>query len=121
MKTMVNAQEMARGTNKAFEYSIKTTASPEEIWTVGTSVSNWRNWDTGLKEAEWKEAFRLLLKNGTVLICFDLYEVGLLNYSYFQLNYTTFVLVYSAINIHLCQNRAVFVFTTFTITKQSHT
>jgi hypothetical protein len=40
-----------------FWYVVETTAPPEKIWNVWTDVSNWRAWDTGLKNAEMTGAF----------------------------------------------------------------
>ena len=45
--------------NKHFWYSLETSASPEIIWAIWTDVSNWKNWDTGLKDASMKEEFQL--------------------------------------------------------------
>ena len=48
--------------NKHFWYSLETSASPEIIWAIWTDVSNWKNWDTGLKDASMKEDFQLSSK-----------------------------------------------------------
>ena len=48
--TTLQAQT-AKGTNKAFEYTITTSASAEQIWAIWTDVNNWHTWDTGLKAA----------------------------------------------------------------------
>ncbi|MEM8889970.1 MAG: SRPBCC family protein, partial [Bacteroidota bacterium] len=38
--------------NKHFWYSLESTASPEVIWNIWTNVSQWKDWDSGLKDAE---------------------------------------------------------------------
>ena len=47
----------AQPTNKHFWHTVETTASTNEIWSIWTDVSNWKNWDTGLKDAKMKTAF----------------------------------------------------------------
>ena len=49
-------------TNKHFWYSLETTASPEAIWQIWTDVPNWKDWDTGLKDASITGAFELEAK-----------------------------------------------------------
>jgi len=46
-------------TNKHFWYSMKTSASPEKIWTIWTDVQNWKNWDIGLKDTFTENTFLL--------------------------------------------------------------
>lgn len=46
-------------TNNHFWYSMETSASPEVIWTIWTDVPNWKNWDTGLKDASIEGYFNL--------------------------------------------------------------
>ncbi len=43
--------------NKHFWNTVKTTASPEQIWSIWIDVANWKSWDTGLKDAEIEGAF----------------------------------------------------------------
>lgn len=38
-------------TNYHFRHTASTTASADKIWNVWTDVSNWKQWDKGLKEA----------------------------------------------------------------------
>jgi len=49
-------------TNKHFWYSLETTAAPSAIWSIWTDVPNWKNWDTGLKEASIDGEFILNAK-----------------------------------------------------------
>lgn len=46
-------------TNKHFWYSAKTDAKPTDIWKIWTDVPNWKNWDSGLKDAEINTDFQL--------------------------------------------------------------
>ncbi|MEL7123624.1 MAG: SRPBCC family protein [Bacteroidota bacterium] len=63
MTTITNAQiTLAEGTNKAFEYTLQTTASPEQIWTIWTDVENWHLWDSGLQTATLEGQFKLNAK-----------------------------------------------------------
>ncbi len=48
-----------QATNKHFWYSMETSASPEQIWAIWTDVKNWKNWDTGLKDAFMEDEFQL--------------------------------------------------------------
>lgn len=48
--------------NKHFWHTVETTADPQAIWNVWTDVSNWKNWDTGLKDAIMKTPFQLKSK-----------------------------------------------------------
>lgn len=52
--------------NKHFWHSVETSASPELIWEIWTDVSNWKDWDTGLKDASIEDAFKLKSK-GTII------------------------------------------------------
>ncbi|MEL6256714.1 MAG: SRPBCC family protein [Bacteroidota bacterium] len=42
--------------NKHFWYSLETSASPEKIWSIWTEVGEWKNWDSGLKDAELSDS-----------------------------------------------------------------
>jgi hypothetical protein len=42
----------AQQTNYHFSYTDSTSASSDKIWQVWTDVTNWKQWDKGLKEAE---------------------------------------------------------------------
>lgn len=47
-------------TNKHFWCVKQTNASPESIWKVWTDVENWKDWDTGLKNAHLEsDSFQL--------------------------------------------------------------
>ena len=48
--------------NKHFWYSLETSASPETIWAIWTDVPNWKDWDTGLKDASVKDNFDIGVK-----------------------------------------------------------
>lgn len=41
----------AQSTNYHFSHTESTSAAPDKIWAVWTDVANWKQWDTGLKEA----------------------------------------------------------------------
>lgn len=56
--TTINAQ-YKEPTNKHFWHSVETSASPEVIWRIWTDVPNWKNWDTGLKDASMEGYFNL--------------------------------------------------------------
>jgi len=56
--TTISAQNKEPN-NKHFWYSLETTASPETIWSIWTDVPNWKDWDTGLKDATIKDEFAL--------------------------------------------------------------
>lgn len=43
--------------NHHFSHTLVTDASPEVIWKIWTDVSNWKQWDSGLKDAEMKGDF----------------------------------------------------------------
>jgi len=45
--------------NKHFWYTLETSASPEKIWAIWTDVPNWKEWDTGLKNATINSDFEL--------------------------------------------------------------
>ena len=49
-------------TNQHFWHSIETTVAPEEIWKIWINVSNWKQWDTGLKDAQIEGDFQLNAK-----------------------------------------------------------
>jgi len=57
----LHAQEKVP-TNKHFWYAMETTASANTIWSVWTDVPNWKNWDTGLKDASINGDFDLHAK-----------------------------------------------------------
>ena len=61
----LHAQDQ-EASNKHFWYSIETTASPEAIWSVWMDVSNWKDWDTGLKDASIEDEISLGAK-GTIV------------------------------------------------------
>ena len=42
-----------------FSHTLKTAASPTQIWTIWTDVENWSQWDTELKDARLEGLFRL--------------------------------------------------------------
>lgn len=63
--TTLKAQDKTPS-NKHFWHTVETTAKPSEIWAVWMDVPNWKNWDTGLKDASAKEPLRLGTK-GTIL------------------------------------------------------
>lgn len=56
--TTLNAQDK-EPTNKHFWYSLETSVSPEVIWAIWTDVPNWKDWDTGLKDASIEDDFKL--------------------------------------------------------------
>ena len=43
--------------NDHFSHTISTTATPETIWKIWTDVSNWKQWDRGLKDARLTGVF----------------------------------------------------------------
>jgi len=49
-----------------FWHSIETSASPEHIWEIWTDVATWKDWDSGLQDAEMEDAFALNSK-GVIL------------------------------------------------------
>lgn len=49
--TMTTFAQTKTPTNKHFWHTVETTASPEQIWQIWTDVPNWKDWDTGLKDA----------------------------------------------------------------------
>ena len=56
--TIIHVQDQVP-TNKHFWYTVETTASSEEVWSVWTDVNNWKEWDIGLKDASIDGAFGL--------------------------------------------------------------
>lgn len=46
-------------TNKEFWHSMPTTADAGDIWKVWMDVPNWKNWDTGLQDADLEGAMKL--------------------------------------------------------------
>ncbi|MEL7001202.1 MAG: SRPBCC family protein [Bacteroidota bacterium] len=55
---VLQAQENSQS-NKHFWHSEYTDAGADRVWQIWTDVSNWKSWDTGLKDAEMKDRFRL--------------------------------------------------------------
>lgn len=58
LATTLNAQDN-KPTDKHFWYSMNTAASSEAIWSIWTDVPNWKDWDTGLKDASIEGEFDL--------------------------------------------------------------
>ena len=56
--TILNAQDIELS-NKHFWHSLETSALPDVIWKIWTDVSNWKDWDTGLKDASIEGDFNL--------------------------------------------------------------
>ncbi len=54
----INAQEIPQN-NKHFSHIMQTVASPDAVWNIWTDVANWKDWDTGLKDASMKTNFKL--------------------------------------------------------------
>lgn len=46
-------------TNKHFWHTTNTSAAPSVVWSIWTDVENWKNWDTGLKDARLSGTFEL--------------------------------------------------------------
>ncbi|MEM1337344.1 MAG: SRPBCC family protein [Bacteroidota bacterium] len=63
--THLNAQDKER-TDKHFWHTMETKASPQAIWKIWTDVPNWKDWDTGLKDASIKGDF-VLGSKGTII------------------------------------------------------
>jgi hypothetical protein len=42
-----------------FSHTLKTTASPAQIWTIWTDVEHWSQWDTELKDVRLEGLFGL--------------------------------------------------------------
>ncbi len=58
----LNASAQTRSappTSKHFWHQEKTTASSEIIWDIWTDVPNWKDWDSGLKDASINGDFKL--------------------------------------------------------------
>ncbi|MEM6629811.1 MAG: SRPBCC family protein [Bacteroidota bacterium] len=56
----LNASSQDRqATDRHFWYTLETSASPDKIWRVWTDVARWKDWDTGLKDAEMEGDFQL--------------------------------------------------------------
>jgi len=51
MLTDLSAQADKKQSKKHFWNTVETTASPEAIWQIWIDVPNWKNWDSGLKDA----------------------------------------------------------------------
>jgi len=56
MTTLTQGQTQS---NKHFWHTMETSASPSDIWKIWTDVPNWKDWDSGLKDAEMTDDFRL--------------------------------------------------------------
>lgn len=57
---MISRQLQAQQpSNKHFWYQVKTSASPQNVWRVWTHVEQWKDWDSGLKDAFMSEPFGL--------------------------------------------------------------
>lgn len=54
---MAQKQRPAQPGPKHFWHTVPTKASPESIWAIWTNVSQWKQWDTGLKDASLAQAF----------------------------------------------------------------
>ncbi|MGC6524856.1 MAG: SRPBCC family protein [Flavobacteriaceae bacterium] len=63
--TVLNAQNQVP-TNKHFWYTMETTTSPDEIWSIWTNVKQWKDWDTGLKDASIDGEFKLDTKGAII-------------------------------------------------------
>ena len=50
---------IAAGTNRSFFHEMATSAPREAVWTLWTTISSWKDWDLGLKDAELDGALRL--------------------------------------------------------------
>lgn len=58
----------AQPSNKHFWATQSTTASPQAIWKEWATVSTWKNWDTGLKDAHLKGVFELGAKGHIITL-----------------------------------------------------
>ena len=56
---MLSLLSMLEPTDQHFWYSMETTASAAEIWSIWTDVPHWKNWDTGLQDAHVNGTFDL--------------------------------------------------------------
>jgi len=65
MITTAQAQQKAP-TNKHFWYSLETEAPSNKIWSIWIDVPNWKEWDTGLKDASINSVFKINSK-GTII------------------------------------------------------
>jgi len=59
MVSMNTYAQTAEGTNQHFSHTITSTAPATKIWEIWTDVSNWKEWDTGLKDAAMEGQFEL--------------------------------------------------------------
>ncbi|WP_228027961.1 SRPBCC family protein [Costertonia aggregata] len=57
----MNSQQIEQS-DKHFWHNLETSAPPEAIWKIWTDVPQWKNWDTGLKDATLQGIFRLNTK-----------------------------------------------------------
>ena len=55
----MSLQAQEHQSNSHFWNTVATTASPEQIWAIWTDVSNWEQWDKGLKKADMDTPFSL--------------------------------------------------------------
>ena len=53
------AQAPQKSTNKHFSHQLETKVDPHKIWQVWIDVSNWQEWDIGLKNAEMESPLAL--------------------------------------------------------------
>jgi hypothetical protein len=54
-----NMPAIAEGTNRAFHFTVETTATPERIWALWSDVTTWRQWDLGLGDANIQGPFQM--------------------------------------------------------------
>ena len=59
LSTLQARAQDSNPTDKHFWYSLNTSATPEQIWSVWIDVDRWKDWDTGLKDAEMNGPFQL--------------------------------------------------------------
>ena len=50
---------IAAGTKRSFFHEMATSAPREAVWALWTTVSSWKDWDLGLKDAELDGALHL--------------------------------------------------------------
>ena len=61
----INGQTIPQS-DRHFSHTETTSATPESIWRVWTDVTNWKAWDSGLKDAFLDEPFKLYA-TGTIV------------------------------------------------------
>ena len=57
--TMQTNAQVKKQSNKHFWNTIETSAEPSQIWSIWTNVSQWKVWDSGLKDASMSQEFKL--------------------------------------------------------------